>query len=86
MTRPRPAGDEQLQDIQVMLRSDASPSSIRILKVGLLSGPVRVAWLMYGAQGSGIGSLWHQMWCDPEQDTLSKPVSLCVKYFSRLMF
>lgn len=68
MTRPRPAGDEQLQDIQVMLRSDASPSSIRILKVGLLSGPVRVAWLMDGAQGSGIGSLWHQM-CDPEQDT-----------------
>lgn len=49
MTRPRPAGDEQLQDIQVMLKSDASPSGIRILKVGLLSGPVRVKWLMHGA-------------------------------------
>lgn len=34
VTRPRPAGDEALQDIQVMLKSDASPSSIRSLKVG----------------------------------------------------
>lgn len=36
MTRPRPAGEEVLQDIQVMLKSDASPSSIRSLKVGPL--------------------------------------------------
>ena len=34
VTRPRPAGDEVLQDVQVMLKSDASPSSIRSLKVG----------------------------------------------------
>lgn len=38
MTRPRPSGEEVLQDIQVMLKSDASPSSIRSLKVGLLRG------------------------------------------------
>lgn len=38
MTRPRPTGEEALQDIQVMLKSDASPSSIRSLKVGLLRG------------------------------------------------
>lgn len=39
VTRPRPAGEEVLQDIQVMLKSDASPSSIRSLKVS----PVEVA-------------------------------------------
>lgn len=38
MTRPRPSGEEVLQDIQVMLKSDASPSSIRSLKVGLPRG------------------------------------------------
>lgn len=38
MTRPRPTGEEVLQDIQVMLKSDASPSSIRSLKVGPLRG------------------------------------------------
>ncbi|XP_024904410.1 DNA replication licensing factor MCM5 [Pteropus alecto] len=38
VTRPRPVGEEVLQDIQVMLKSDASPSSIRSLKVGLLRG------------------------------------------------
>lgn len=38
MTRPRPIGEEVLQDIQVILKSDASPSSIRSLKVGLLRG------------------------------------------------
>lgn len=40
MTRPRPTGEEVLQDIQVMLKSDASASSIRSLKVGLLRGQV----------------------------------------------
>lgn len=38
VTRPRPSGEEVLQDIQVMLKSDASPSSIRSLKVGPLRG------------------------------------------------
>lgn len=33
MTRPRPAGDEILQDIQVMLHSDANYANIRSLKV-----------------------------------------------------
>lgn len=33
VTRPRPAGEETVQDIQVMLKSDAHPSSIRSLKV-----------------------------------------------------
>ncbi|NXY80715.1 MCM5 factor, partial [Glareola pratincola] len=32
VTRPRPAGEEALQDIQVMLRSDANAANIRSLK------------------------------------------------------
>lgn len=33
MTRPRPVGEETVQDIQVMLKSDAHHTSIRNLKV-----------------------------------------------------
>lgn len=33
VTRPRPSGEETLQDIQVMLRSDANAANIRSLKV-----------------------------------------------------
>lgn len=33
MTRPRPAGEEAVQDVQVMLKSDAHHASIRGLKV-----------------------------------------------------
>lgn len=46
VTRPRPSGEEVLQDIQVMLKSDASPSGIRSLKVGL------------GAPGVSSPHLW----------------------------
>lgn len=37
MTRPRPVGEETVQDVQVMLKSDAHHASIRSLKV--LSSP-----------------------------------------------
>lgn len=33
VTRPRPVEEETVQDIQVMLKSDAHPASIRNLKV-----------------------------------------------------
>ena len=33
VTRPRPVEDEAVQDIQVMLKSDAHPINIRSLKV-----------------------------------------------------
>ena len=36
VTRPRPVGEEAVQDIQVLLKSDAHPSSIRSLKVAPL--------------------------------------------------
>lgn len=32
-TRPRPEGEEEIQDIQVTLKSDANPDGIRYLKV-----------------------------------------------------
>ena len=35
VTRPRPEGDEELQDIQVMLTSKANPASMRALKVSI---------------------------------------------------
>jgi len=33
VTRPRPSGEEDVQDIQIMLRSDSNPVQIRQLKV-----------------------------------------------------
>ena len=64
MTRPRPAGDEVLQDVQVMLKSDASPSSIRSLKVGPLGGR---QWWLYAWRG--FGERPEYQLCDPEQLT-----------------
>ena len=64
VTRPRPAGDEVLQDIQVMLKSDASPSSIRSLKVGPLGG-----WPWWLCVWRGFGERPECQLCDPEQLT-----------------
>ena len=33
VTRPRPEGEENVQDIQIMLKSDANPVAIRNLTV-----------------------------------------------------
>ena len=33
VTRPRPAGDENIQDIQITLHSESNPISVRELKV-----------------------------------------------------
>lgn len=37
LTTPRPEGEEQVEDIQIMLSSDAIPSDLRALKVRSLS-------------------------------------------------
>uniref|UniRef100_A0A671R019 DNA replication licensing factor MCM5 n=1 Tax=Sinocyclocheilus anshuiensis TaxID=1608454 RepID=A0A671R019_9TELE len=42
VTRPRPAGEETVQDIQVMLKSDAHPASIRNLKSEQVSCLVKI--------------------------------------------
>ena len=41
VTRPRPLGEEEVQDIQIMLRSEANPMQIRKLRVGSWSQPLR---------------------------------------------
>uniref|UniRef100_A0A8D0YCN0 DNA replication licensing factor MCM5 n=1 Tax=Sus scrofa TaxID=9823 RepID=A0A8D0YCN0_PIG len=51
VTRPRPTGDEVLQDIQVMLKSDASPSSIRSLKSDTMSHLVKIPGIVIAASG-----------------------------------
>ena len=67
VTRPRPAGDEVLQDIQVMLKSDASPSSIRSLKVGPLRPVEGWRWRLHVRRG--FGERPGCQLCDPEQLT-----------------
>ncbi|NXC43987.1 MCM5 factor, partial [Penelope pileata] len=49
VTRPRPAGDEALQDIQVMLRSDANAASIRSLKSDQMSHLVKIPGIVIAA-------------------------------------
>ncbi|XP_023383226.1 DNA replication licensing factor MCM5, partial [Pteropus vampyrus] len=51
VTRPRPVGEEVLQDIQVMLKSDASPSSIRSLKSDMMSHLVKIPGIIIAASG-----------------------------------
>jgi len=41
VTRPRPEGEDDVHDIQVMISSAAHPTNVRSLKVGfLISHPV----------------------------------------------
>uniref|UniRef100_A0A8C0W4I8 DNA replication licensing factor MCM5 n=1 Tax=Castor canadensis TaxID=51338 RepID=A0A8C0W4I8_CASCN len=49
VTRPRPTGDEVLQDIQVMLKSDASPCSVRSLKSDMMSHLVKIPGIIIAA-------------------------------------
>ena len=36
VTRPRPIGEEEVQDIQITLRSDANPIGVRDMKVSAI--------------------------------------------------
>lgn len=49
VTRPRPVGEEAVQDIQVMLKSDAHHASIRSLKV-----PSRLIRLIFSSSPATI--------------------------------
>ncbi|CAM4456637.1 DNA replication licensing factor MCM5 isoform X1 [Lepidochelys kempii] len=49
VTRPRPAGEETLQDIQVMLRSDANAANIRSLKSDQMSHLVKIPGIIIAA-------------------------------------
>ncbi|XP_061227770.1 DNA replication licensing factor MCM5 [Neopsephotus bourkii] len=49
VTRPRPSGEETLQDIQVMLKSDANAASIRSLKSDQMSHLVKIPGIVIAA-------------------------------------
>ncbi|XP_042693755.1 DNA replication licensing factor MCM5 [Centrocercus urophasianus] len=49
VTRPRPAGEEALQDVQVMLRSDANAANIRSLKSDQMSHLVKIPGIVIAA-------------------------------------
>ncbi|XP_029446279.1 DNA replication licensing factor MCM5 [Rhinatrema bivittatum] len=49
VTRPRPAGEETPQDIQVMLRSGANPANIRSLKSEQMSRLVKIPGIIIAA-------------------------------------
>ncbi|NXX61951.1 MCM5 factor, partial [Scopus umbretta] len=49
VTRPRPSGEETLQDIQVMLRSDANAANIRSLKSDQMSHLVKIPGIVIAA-------------------------------------
>ncbi|NXS14726.1 MCM5 factor, partial [Neodrepanis coruscans] len=49
VTRPRPSGEETLQDIQVMLRSDANAATIRSLKSDQMSHLVKIPGIVIAA-------------------------------------
>ncbi|XP_028398778.1 DNA replication licensing factor mcm5-like [Dendronephthya gigantea] len=48
-TRPRPEGEEEIQDIQVTLKSDANPDGIRYLKSDHVSKLVKVSGIIISA-------------------------------------
>ncbi|XP_064419231.1 DNA replication licensing factor MCM5 [Latimeria chalumnae] len=49
VTRPRPAGEETLQEIQVLLKSDANPANIRSLKSEQMSRLVKIPGIVIAA-------------------------------------
>jgi DNA replication licensing factor MCM5 len=49
VTRPRPEGEEDLQDIQICLVSEAHPSSIRDLKSDQMSRLVKIPGIVIAA-------------------------------------
>ncbi|XP_005527608.1 PREDICTED: DNA replication licensing factor MCM5 [Pseudopodoces humilis] len=49
VTRPRPSGEETLQDIQVMLKSDANSANIRSLKSDQMSHLVKIPGIVIAA-------------------------------------
>ncbi|KAJ8941666.1 hypothetical protein NQ314_010311 [Rhamnusium bicolor] len=51
LTAPRPEGEEQVEDIQIMLSSDAHPSDLRALKSEVVSRLVKIPGIIVSASG-----------------------------------
>ena len=58
VTRPRPEGDEDVEDIQVMLNSNRNPSGLRDLKVSIFNNcitfPLAQLFAVYHGKSRGI--------------------------------
>ncbi|XP_045478337.1 DNA replication licensing factor Mcm5 isoform X1 [Harmonia axyridis] len=51
LTAPRPKGEEEVEDIQIMLTSDANPSNLRDLKSEAVSHLVKIPGIIVSASG-----------------------------------
>ncbi|XP_077300178.1 minichromosome maintenance 5 [Arctopsyche grandis] len=51
VTAPRPEGEEKVEDIQVILSSDANPSSLRALKSETVSRLIKIPGIIVSASG-----------------------------------
>ncbi|KAJ8923984.1 hypothetical protein NQ315_006760 [Exocentrus adspersus] len=51
LTKPRPEGEEQVEDIQITLSSDATPSDLRSLKSDVVSRLVKIPGIIVSASG-----------------------------------
>ncbi|KAJ8942625.1 hypothetical protein NQ318_013338 [Aromia moschata] len=51
LTAPRPEGEEQVEDIQIMLSSDAHPSDLRAMKSDVVSRLVKIPGIIVNASG-----------------------------------
>nr|XP_054326534.1 DNA replication licensing factor MCM5 isoform X2 [Pongo pygmaeus] len=71
VTRPRPSGEEVLQDIQVMLKSDASPSSIRSLKSDMMSHLVKIPGIIIAASAVRAKATHISIQCRSCRNTLT---------------
>lgn len=51
LTAPRPEGEEQVEDVQIMLKSDANPANLRAMKSDVVSKLVKIPGLIVSASG-----------------------------------
>lgn len=51
ITSPRPEGEEQVQDIQILIASNANPTCIRELKSEMVSRMVKISGVIISASG-----------------------------------
>ncbi|KAI4469244.1 dna replication licensing factor mcm family member [Holotrichia oblita] len=51
LTAPRPEGEEQVEDIQIMLKSDANPANLRAMKSDVVSKLVKIPGLVVSVSG-----------------------------------
>lgn len=51
LTAPRPEGEEEVEDIQIMLKSDAKSANLRAMKSDVVSKLVKIPGIIVSASG-----------------------------------